>query len=96
MVSPLLHIHRPPPGDTHVTWHVPMLARIIVGNILTQIILKKMVGLPSRARRFVWQFTFCALFAWVGVLCTATTPPRVAVCIAIVCIGIVNSAGTWC
>ncbi|MDO8599760.1 MAG: hypothetical protein Q7S02_06670 [bacterium] len=79
-----------------MTWHVPVLARIIVGNILTQIILKKMVGLPSRARRFVWQFAFCALFGLVGVACTTTAPPRAAVLIAIACIGIVNSAGAWC
>jgi len=46
-----------------MNWLFIVFARILIGNGLFPIIIKNIVGLPSRTRRFAWQFFFCVIFA---------------------------------
>ncbi|MBI4143086.1 hypothetical protein HY480_04390 [Candidatus Uhrbacteria bacterium] len=76
-------------------WYIPVIARIIVGNICGQIVLKKVTGLPSRTRRFVWQFFFAALLSWIAIAITGSTPTAWSTIAIIAVVGFVNSGGAY-
>lgn len=44
-------------------WWIPMTTYIIMGFVVARWIEKKIVGLPSRTQRLLWQYVFCFSFA---------------------------------
>lgn len=47
-----------------MSWQLAVLARIFTAHICTPVLMKKITGLPSRARRLSLQFMFCAIFSF--------------------------------
>lgn len=79
-----------------MTWHLPILLRILVANVLYQIVLKKVVHLPSRTRRLLWMFMSSALVAWLTTLLVGHPFPGFATFGAIALVGCINSGAAYC
>lgn len=76
-------------------WQVPVVLRIIMAHIVGQYFLKKVVGLPSRTRRFVWQFFF-AMIIGLAVAFLSGTPLADKRLFLVGLLAAVNSIGTYC
>ncbi len=76
-------------------WHIPIFLRIITGDIISKILIKKITGLPSRTRRLCWQFFFAMIFSYILAFFMENLSIGHAWLI-IAIIGIFNSYGAYC
>lgn len=78
-----------------MAWYIPIFLRIITGDIISKILIKKITGLPSRTRRLCWQFFFAMLYSYI----LAYFMGNLSLCHAwliIAIIGVFNSYGAYC
>lgn len=80
-----------------MTWYVPVVLSLVFSYTIMPFLLKKNANLPSRTRRLVWQFFFCAVMACLVALMTGSPLPFTsASLLAIGAIGCVNAFGAYC
>lgn len=74
-------------------WHIYVLLRILVANVLLQCIIKKIVGSSMREKVFFLQFFLCAIFGWV--LMVALSLPVDWFILAAFGTGVITTIGTF-
>lgn len=80
-----------------MTWHVPVAISLIFSYTIAPFLLKKNANLPSRTRRLLWQYIFCAVMACLVGVGTGSPLPFTSVnLIAIGAIGCANAFGAYC
>ena len=76
-------------------WQIPVVSRVLTAHILAPYVFKKIVGLPGRTRRLVWQFGLAFVFSIVLAVVTKSPFTFIAL-LALGGVGVVNSIGAYC
>ncbi|MBI2577535.1 MAG: hypothetical protein HYV77_01685 [Candidatus Wildermuthbacteria bacterium] len=76
-------------------WQIPVAARVATSHIVLPFLLKKIVGLPGRTTRLVWQFGLAFAFSLILVLTTGNPLFFGFPTLLLLLIGLLNSVGAY-
>lgn len=79
-----------------MTWQIAVLFRIATAHIFTPVLVKRITGLPSRARRLSLQFLFCTVFSFAFAILTGNGIEFNKYWFMIAAIGTANSLAAYC